>query len=1557
MAESTVRLLHPGVMTKTPGYRTALALFLLMLVPIFQPVDADLSASKDDFGILDAMVEANEQRTDSEEDLIASQQAESVLDAIRAKGREISGGDAILATDGVMGKMAVRDSQAPEPNHPRPYEMLTNSSTQPPDWPDDLLDTLFSLPPDFNDPLAIGANTYALYLNFSSRNDGPSSEHWAYGTFTGELLSITDFSPFMNRIDIDEDGSDDVEVGLTILGIGEFGEGFGLELNGPLLESIWIRPTFQWRVHALNPSAPLWDTMESMEVTMMKGFAYDLGIPGNTQGESYALVVDTRFSQPPNEFEVRVGLDEMELSVTGTVTLTVNQILNLALSATGIVDGLDESDLEILSVSAPYSIFIRNPDLNSDNRQTDCDDGTSHYVPSVHHKQESREHRCYFGAGVGYVHFSPADPQTNERNVLELGYMDVGIHPIEGSYRLPNELDVVLRNDGNQISGENSYDTVELFSNREADVWFHYFEDRSNYAVSENRVGNITDSSGWIRGMPAGTLASDEIDAIFTMIGSAPSDANFPGQFPQRLSLIIAIKNYSSDETPNVNDSSLPVNPTDERWNSLILIAGTSRVESIVFTSSFQRYGYQSDRSSMSLEFLDIPEVLVIYGTFELPSTTRSRVTFGTAPDLISEFFDNIILNLVEIILDIGTIINGLPDAIVGTAGNSGGEIIVQCYNQVKQSLPSGSTRTSIEIGTVSAALSSSDHPILLLEDHIVLAQNEEQLQVQGRYGLVDPLVPISMSVRISNISGVGYSYDQSDDIRSISLTGSDAGILTIGHLLHETGTLDGSLKQFAIISNRPASLEIIQSGTSIEYLSSSKINSITYSGEGDGQFNALRLIELGEQFSIDLGETLSFVSVEPVSAIEVQISNATTPLTMDGDHVRFWVNESLQEASLSARISNITEIHQYPPLQEGADGLLGNNRIEMKRSGSKPFGIIIDDQTLREDPFRGLSGIGSIDPLPANLSFSVPNTNDSDILKVPDFGQDSGILALSFFLGELINFGGSINDFALDLMVDLGDVSNDQENMTLGLNMVTDESFDLTLDMHKGNNIQNEPRWVHGLSGEFFEATQLSFNFSRMPTFTGSARANWDNIIADALISDAELDGALAAMKLAGLNQSEILVEYLRDGFITESEKVGIDLGLLEENGVTFNDRRSWWGKIWLPNLPAGQIQLDYDFRITDEVPEFEIGVLLENYVPARPMFTIEMNGLQRSDLSMIVQGLDTSQARDVSLNAVYNTSTDGIIPRFSIDMVYDLGESVELIDIRQVSHVEKIRTDIVMFGVPRSAEISASIGDVLIADLFVPIEYRLSSNSIDSLFLQQLRYVEDRWWPSTVFMRDLPSEMHLAAEPSNVFNINEITSFQGMFTLDYSSNSDRMDLFLESKGKSQNVQGDNLMIAENLPDRFLLDTTDDWGATISASGKGVERIYIKRTNAPAVPGVNMKSAEMIGENLKGVTIHMPTVFGVPVVILDDITSGRIVATADVDVEFAGVEIEGRGVLMDAQFTGIIPTSSSMGVNGVVTDLSLIGSLTGGTVKTTHVMAGEPVSSAIATLLATVIS
>ena len=65
-----------------------------------------------------------------------------------------------------------------------------------------------------------------------------------------------------------------------------------------------------------------------------------------------------------------------------------------------------------------------------------------------------------------------------------------------------------------------------------------------------------------------------------------------------------------------------------------------------------------------------------------------------------------------------------------------------------------------------------------------------------------------------------------------------------------------------------------------------------------------------------------------------------------------------------------------------------------------------------------------------------------------------------------------------------------------------------------------------------------------------------------------------------------------------------------------------------------------------------------------------------------------------------------------------------------------------------------------------------------------------------SQMFIRRL--EKCTKAAPANNFDINEEQSFQGMFEMDYFSNSDDMDLFIETKGKAQNIRGDNLMLAE---------------------------------------------------------------------------------------------------------------------------------------------------------------
>ena len=145
------------------------------------------------------------------------------------------------------------------------------------------------------------------------------------------------------------------------------------------------------------------------------------------------------------------------------------------------------------------------------------------------------------------MHFSPPD-SNGDRPVDELGYIDVGLHPIYGETEIPEEVDLVIRNDN---AGDNSFDNIEIFSDADADLWFHYYEDRSEHVEAGGRLGDITDSRGWVRDLPKGTLPQDEINAIFTMIGEAPGSTNFPGDMPNRLSMIISIKNFTSDNSIN----------------------------------------------------------------------------------------------------------------------------------------------------------------------------------------------------------------------------------------------------------------------------------------------------------------------------------------------------------------------------------------------------------------------------------------------------------------------------------------------------------------------------------------------------------------------------------------------------------------------------------------------------------------------------------------------------------------------------------------------------------------------------------------------------------------------------------------------------------------------------------------------------------------------------------------------------------------------------------------------------------------------------------------------
>ena len=79
MSESGVRLSITGVPQPLDSSKVAIMLVIVMLLPIFNPVSADESVGRDDFGVLEASANALIEERDSGEDDIARNSAEGVL--------------------------------------------------------------------------------------------------------------------------------------------------------------------------------------------------------------------------------------------------------------------------------------------------------------------------------------------------------------------------------------------------------------------------------------------------------------------------------------------------------------------------------------------------------------------------------------------------------------------------------------------------------------------------------------------------------------------------------------------------------------------------------------------------------------------------------------------------------------------------------------------------------------------------------------------------------------------------------------------------------------------------------------------------------------------------------------------------------------------------------------------------------------------------------------------------------------------------------------------------------------------------------------------------------------------------------------------------------------------------------------------------------------------------------------------------------------------------------------------------------------------------------------
>jgi len=1449
MEEGSVRLLVAGPRSKDS--KIGIFVILVILLPLLTPIgvaSAELQVNVEDFGILSQLDEVLDNRVNMVGNPAVSSAANSALEQLKLEERVTDSGDPLGRVNENLNNLHIVNTTPLESVHPTPYTMVLNPEQHPPEWANNIWGTLLT------------ADNFVIWTHFKT-DTGEEYDHYEEvdfaesALFAGGLIGLlTGTNPLLHQISIDNDTTDEIEVGLTV--DPSESDGWGTEGNPPT--TLWVEPTIEFTVKVLDDQATVWDHIEYLEVSLMKQFAYSINPLG--EGESYVWVIDSRFTMMPEDFSLEVGLERFWFDISSAAT-------SFLLALTGLITGpIDETGVSIASVAAPYAIHVDNVG------QTNC---PNDYIAATMHDAPSNEHRCTVAVGFGYVHFD-APANAGEKEAVEFAYIDLGIHPVVESVILPSVIDLVLRNDdilttSFGVTGEGGLDTVEYFADERADLHLHFHENRSNQMNAPGEpYGNITDSLGWLRGMPSGELPQNEIQRIFRMLGSE-SAPELPGQMPERLSMILAIKNFSKDTTPNNPDSTLPVDPTNPP-NTLIIIFATQSVTEIKYTSWFQRSGAIDDHRRLYLSAQDLPTGMVLQGSFRLGgSTPADAMVDNSQSDPISSILDATILNLVDVFIDIGNIVNSIPEAIVNVVGGggdgtgTGGEFLLDFYTSI------AADRQLMALGLAHIELGSSDHPTTV-GPHIIMAKDEGLDLVNGREGMVEPLVPVAVSIEHSGLKSIHIIDNSSADQQLISLRTLGGEPLRFIYLEHESGLLTTDTFQTVGISNQPASLDLIISGGNISWNSDSGLSEILYAGASGLQQQVILIEQFPQNFTMETGSSVSWEGETAIGSITIQMGNATEMKTMDGDHFMFWQNADDNEASLSARISGIQSVQYSEPTIEGASGKDGMPAVKLLSDGGENLGLILRDETDWDDPTKGINGEILISPLPSNLEISIPPSNGENQLPMPNLSTESGLAGVGFFLAGFSDVGRGVNDILSGFATSLTGNGSGTESFSAGVELNTSAPFTLIADLRQGNMTLDEPQWVHGV-----------------------------------------------AMR-AGEN----------------------------ENKTAFHLRT------WLPDLPP-QTNFFIEYTNMTVRDKYHVEINLDGWVPTREEFIFDIKGFEGQDFALSMVGLEIGENTSLQVEIDLERINDLLIPEIMLTSRYEMSHRLDYVHAMLLDREGATRSEVLLNDIPKMIDLNAALGQRVHLSMSVPENEQIGGIGVDSMMMQQQIFSDGEWWPLTVLIREIPGTMTLDVEPSSNYDITQDTSFQGMPTLNYASSGKGMDLFISAAGRAINNRGDMLLLTEDMASHAAIAPTGNFGLSVSSSEGGLGRLYVKQTDLPSSPGVYMLQVEAIGENLQSATIDVHWIADVyPIVEVGDVRGGRIAATSRVQLEVGGETFDARAVLIDAQTTSIIPSASTLGVNGLTSDLTMLNAVPGFDSSSTHWLFPEPLSTIACTLLFT---
>ena len=1455
MNSSSVRVIHRAPHSPNSG---SILVVMILLLPLFSPisgVNAEARIEAQDFQILDDLSDVLGQRQDVLDSNSVGQIAGPALDAVR-DGISESGPNQPLSSIGEsLVDSSMTDTSPPSPDHPLPYNVILG------------IDDGETAPVDNVWQTLVNITDYVILTEYTDLA-GNVIRNTEVVTFTANFLSLLNLQtdPLSHAVDVDNDGDDDIQVGLGI-SLGPIG------LENIISESgtLWIQPAITYSVDVLDSSTtdPMWDEVDTLQVSLIKAFAYSSpdSILALGDGESYIWVVDSSFNSMPKQFSLEVGIERVFFNASAVMQDLVQAILNIFSS------NFDGTGMTLIGISAPYSISVDSSDMDT------CPD---RYNPDQLLFLPSDEIDCGVSVGLGYGHFSPPG-SDGVRDLWELAYIDLDIHPNKDAMVIPGDLEVIIRTDSTLpaaggIEGDRSLTTVEYFADRRADLHIRFYEDRSNTPPEDNggSFGNITDGRGWLRGMPEGSMSPGEITRIFRMLGSE-DEPDLPGGRPSRLGMILGIKNFSRDTSPNEDDPTLPVNPAHPPI-SMILLRSEQAIDSLEYESWFQRGGQSEDHRRVSISLDSIPPALVLFGSFDVGGSEDDNTDLDDSDnmDFVSRIMDSLILNLVDLYLDVGSTLNDVPstvvDAITGGVG-SGGDLQGREFNLLMHD-HWGAQREPTTISRIGMEIGSSQHPVLV-GDHLILANDRELNQVVSRSGdLVDPLVPIAASISFSGLSA--FTLDDDDDLEELTVHISTVSseVFNFMYLEHDGGTISNSSHQALSISDIPDEIDILLTADGAEFLASSAIETITYTGIDLDQRQAVRISDFPDQFSSVFGDSSSWSSTSSIGSIEAQITNSSTPVTMGGDHFLFHHDPNDGTSTISSRISGISDAGWAAPAEEGAPGSAGRGTASISAAGDRSLSISVDHAPTTDE--EQLTALAVIDPLPSSVSIEIPTGAESGpTLDVPELNTSMGLSGLAFFLGGFADLGRSVNSVLSGITTDISTGSGGDsadEDFSFGMQLEADSAFDLIVESSHGSGSLVSPPWVHG----------VSFNAAS-----------------------------------SGIS----------DGFHLRT---------------------------WLPGLPP-VVDLSISRSSGTDTEDWDIRLGLDGWVPAHSELMIYAQGINGQDLLMTLNGLEAGVETGLLVESTFEFTTVAGITEVSTSTHYSMTDRLDWVHALLINREAGSRTEIMIDEIPETVDFTASLGTAVSIDMTVPDIYLRDGIGIESIMMQQMQWLDSSWWPATVFLTDLPGSINLTTEPDPNFDITKSLAFQGMPILDFSASSEGMSLYIEAFGRAINTRGDTILLAEGMTDSLVIRPTEGYGLEVRSGGDGVDRIYIRSSNIPATPPVTMEEMEALGENLKSATIHVHE-FGraYGIIEVSDVQGGRIIVSARASAELGGETFDLRGVLLDAQTTSGIPTATTLGVNGLASDLSLLNMIPGFDGPTHHILVVEPISSGILTLVAT---